>query len=182
MRSTTFSPFTTSVCHAHTMRYMYHLLVTLIRKLCAIVRPILNWSSHSSVARLLNRLWSFILRASRPSTSTSRANDAGGPISAILLPSDAALIQLFTTESSPREIEEGLHAPAIYRNSIEEAPQTDSSPRAIEDNDGERELLPSEPNTSHIRMRFLSMLPLHSERYDQKVIMCVSQTSNIQRY
>ncbi len=175
MGSTTLSGCTTSAYYPHAMRYISRLLITLIRKLCAIVRPILSWSSQSSVARFLNRLWSFILRASRLSASASTSSNGGD---LILLPSAAASMTLHSPESSPREIEEGLPASAVDRISTEEPPQTSPSPRAMEDNDEERGSLPPEirpsPTTS-----FAPMLPILSDRYVQKIIMCVCQIFNI---
>ncbi len=152
---------------------MYRLLVTLIRKLCAIVRPILNWSSHSSVARLLSRLWSFVLRRSRLLTSKLPLDDVGVPTPAILLPSAAASTTSITRVRSMREIEEGLPGPAVDPNSTEEPPQADLSPRAVEhDDDNEHGLLPPE-SRAPFATSFLPMLPEQSGRYDQNIIMCV---------
>ncbi len=178
MGSTIFSPFTTSVCYTHTMRNMYHFLIALIRKLCAVVRPRFNWSSHSSIARFLNRLGSFILRVSRPLTSTSQVNDRGNPHPAILLPSDAASIELCNVGPSPKEIEEGLPVPVIDLNSIKEPRQADPPPGVVKDNDEEHGLLPPELRPSPTTI-FVPIFPTQSDRYDQKIIMCVFPISNI---
>lgn len=170
------SSFTSSVCHSPAMRNMYHLLVTLIRKLCAIVRPILNCSSHSSLTRLLNRLWSYILRVSRHLTSTPRANDAGDPILSILRPSAAASMTSYTPEPSPMEIEEGL--PAAVDRILTEEPKTDPSLRVTE-NDAERRERTSSGSKSPLPTTFILILPSDSERYDQNIIMCVFQISNL---
>ncbi len=153
------------------MRNMYHLLLTLIRKLCAIVRPVLNWSSHSSTALLLNRLWSLTLRASRPLTSKSPSNDAGDPFPAVLLPSAAASMIPCVPERTPSEVEDGLPEAAVDRISTEPA----RSPRITERNDNESESLSP---WSHMTY-FLPMLPSESERYNGKTIMCVCHIPSI---
>lgn len=157
------------------MHYMYRLLVTLIR---AIVRPVLNWSSHSNRARLLDQLWSFILGASRPSTSRSPPDDVGDPFPVIFAPSAAASMASCTPARSPREIEEGSSAAALNQNVIEEPPHTDHSPRIVEGNADERGLpLPeSKPSFTTI---FIPIYPSQFKRYDQKIIMCVYHISNL---
>lgn len=151
---------------------MHRLLVTLLRKLCSIVRPILNWSSHSCVARLLNRLWSFILRASRTSGPRSSPNDPGVPTPAILLPSATASVTSCTPAHSPREIEEDSPRPTVDRISTQDPPQADLSLRADGNNDGERELQLIGPRPSP-GTYFVPIIPSQSGRYKQNIIMCV---------
>ncbi len=164
------------------MHNIYRFLIALIRKLGTTVCPILSWGSHSNVARLLNRLLSFILEASRPLPSKSRATDTGDPSPAILLPSDAASVELFTVELSPREIEEGLSVPAVDQHSTEKASPMDSSPRAMEDNDDESGLPLPKRDSSHKRTYFSPIHPWQSQRYSRKFIMCVCQVANIRHY
>ncbi len=168
----THSLFAAFPCCIHDMNYMYRVLITLIRKLCTIVCLGLDWNSPSIIARLLNRVMSFILKASRAATSKSPPNDAGDPFPTILLPSDAVSMEPCAPVRSPSKIEEGLSAAAVNRISTEETPQTDLSPRAREINDDKRRLPPPELTPSPATS-FVPMLPSDSDRYIQKIIMCV---------
>lgn len=151
---------------------MYRLLVTLIRKLCAIVRPILNWSSHSSVVRLLNRLLSFILRRPGPLTSKSPLGDPGDPTPTILLPSATTSATSCTPARSPREIEEASPRPTVDLIPTVYSPQPDLPPRVNGNNDNERELQLT-GSTPPLRTHFIPIFPYQLGRYEQKIIMCV---------
>ncbi len=126
----THSLFTAFPCYTRDMSYMYRALITLIRKLCVIVHQVLNGSSPSNIARLLSRVWSFILRASRGLTSKPPPpNDTGDPFHAILPPSDGASITSCIPVRSLSEVEEGLLVAVVDRISTEQPLQTDLSPR-----------------------------------------------------
>lgn len=152
------------------MMYMYRLLVTLIRKLCAIVHPILNWSSHSSVVWLLIRLLSFILRRPGLLTSKSPLDDPGDTTPAILLPSATASATSCTPPRSPREIEEGSPGPTVDGTLTGYPPHADLSPRVNENNDNERKFRLTGPR-SFFGTRFIPIFPSGSGRYEQKIIM-----------
>lgn len=158
------------LCYIHDKMYMYRLLVALIRKLCAIVRPILNWSSHTSVARLLNRLLSFILRRPGPLTSKSPLDDPGDPSSTILLPSATAPVTSCSPARSPRKIEEASPGPTADRTSIGYPPQADLSPRVNGSNDDEHDLQPAESRPS-LGTQFVPIVPTQSGRYEQNIIV-----------